>query len=268
VRSPEIEIVDARPAPDHDEHVFSELDLPAVWPYVNPHMLYAKHLGLRGSFRKLKEASDPKLAELEEVIGRIERSGWIRARAMYRFFDASSDGNAVRLSLDGEEQAVLHFPRQVAGERLSLADFVRPASAGGPPDSVALLLTTAGEGVRARAEDLKNRGEYLLCHSLQALAVETAEAAAEWLHEDLRRQWGIGDEPSTSMTDRFQARYHGKRYSPGYPAWPDLADQTTIFRLLPGGKVGIELTDGSMMDPEASVSALVLHHPQARYFAV
>jgi 5-methyltetrahydrofolate--homocysteine methyltransferase len=268
VRSAEVEIVDARPAPDHDEHVLSELDLSAVWPYVNPHMLYAKHLGLRGSFRKLKEAGDPKLAELEEVIGRIERSGWIRARAMYRFFDASSDGNSVRLSLDGKEQAVLHFPRQVAGERLSLADFVRPASAGGPPDSVALLLTTAGEGVRARAEDLKNRGEYLLCHSLQALAVETAEATAEWLHEDLRRQWGIGDDPSTTMTDRFQARYHGKRYSPGYPAWPELADQTTIFRLLPGGKVGIELTEGSMMDPEASVSALVLHHPQARYFAV
>ena len=70
------------------------------------------------------------------------------------------------------------------------------------------------------------------------------------------------------MTDRFQARYHGKRYSPGYPAWPELADQTTVFRLLPGGKIGIELTEGSMMDPEASVSALVLHHPQARYFAV
>ena len=268
VRSSEIEVVDARPAPDHEEHVLSDLDLSAVWPYVNPQMLYAKHLGLRGSFRKLKEAGDPRLAELEAVIGRIEESGWIRARAMYRFFDASSEGNSVRLSLGGKEQAVLHFPRQVAGERLSLADFVRPAEAAGPPDSVALLLTTAGEGVRARAEDLKNRGEYLLCHSLQALAVETAEAAAEWLHEDLRRRWGFADDPSITMTDRFQARYQGKRYSPGYPAWPELSDQTTIFRLLPGSKIGIELTDGSMMDPEASVSAIVLHHPQARYFAV
>ena len=113
---------------------------------------------------------------------------------MYRFFDASSDGNSVTPFAGRAEQALLHFPRQVAGERLSLADFVRPASAGGPPDSVALLLTTAGEGVRARAEDLKNRGEYLLCHSLQALAVETAEAAAEWLHEDLRRRWGFPDD--------------------------------------------------------------------------
>ena len=152
--------------------------------------------------------------------------------------------------------------------RHSFSFFVRPASAGGPPDSVALLLTTAGEGIRARAESLKTEGEYLLCHSLQALAVETAEAAAEWLHAELRARWGFPDDDSVTMTDRFQARYRGKRYSPGYPAWPEIADQSTIFRLLPGAKIGIELTEGSMMDPEASVSAIVLHHPQARYFAV
>jgi 5-methyltetrahydrofolate--homocysteine methyltransferase len=168
----------------------------------------------------------------------------------------------------GREEAVFHFPRQVAGERLSLADFVRPATAGGAADSVALLITTAGEGIRARAEELKRNGEYLLCHSLQALAVETAEAVAEWLHAKLRADWGIPDDPSTTMTDRFQSRYRGKRYSPGYPAWPELADQATVFRLLSAGAIGVELTDGSMMDPEASVSALVLHHPQARYFSV
>jgi 5-methyltetrahydrofolate--homocysteine methyltransferase len=138
-----------------------------------------------------------------------------------------------------------------------------------PPaaDSVALFITTAGEGVRAKAEELKNAGEYLLCHALQALAVETAEAAAEWLHARLRAAWGFPDPPETTMLDRFQGRYRGKRYSFGYPACPDLADQATLFRLLDGGKIGVELTEGFMMDPEASVSALVLHHPQARYFA-
>ena len=69
------------------------------------------------------------------------------------------------------------------------------------------------------------------------------------------------------MLDRFQGRYRGKRYSFGYPACPDLGDQVTLFRLLDGNKIGVELTEGFMMDPEASVSALVLHHPQARYFA-
>jgi 5-methyltetrahydrofolate--homocysteine methyltransferase len=156
----------------------------------------------------------------------------------------------------------------VAGERLCLSDFVRPRGAGAPRDSVALFLTTAGEGVRDRAEQLKAAGEYLLCHALQALAVETAEAAAEWLHARLRGAWGFPDPTDLTETDRLQARYRGKRYSFGYPACPELADQVTLFRLLDGRKIGVELTDGYMMDPEASVSALVLHHPQARYFAV
>jgi 5-methyltetrahydrofolate--homocysteine methyltransferase len=69
------------------------------------------------------------------------------------------------------------------------------------------------------------------------------------------------------MMDRFQARYRGKRYSAGYPAWPELSDQTTVFRLVDGRKIGVDLTEGFMMDPEASVSALAVHHPQARYFA-
>ena len=159
------------------------------------------------------------------------------------------------------------FPRQAQGERLCLADYVAPRSAG-RVDSVALLITTAGDGVRARAERLKHEGEYLLCHALQAFALETAEGAAEWIHKRIRERWGITDAPATSQTDLFQARYRGKRYSFGYPACPDLADQETLFRLLPGSRIGVELTEGHMMDPEASVSAIVVHHPLARYFSV
>ena len=265
VRSTEVAVADPTPAPDLEEHVLDELDLAEVWQYLNPHMLYAKHLGLRGSYWKLKEAGDPKLAELERLIAKVQASGWISARAMYRYFPARSDGNTLHLDLPGGGEACFTFPRQVAGERLCLSDFVHPGAA---TDSVALFITTAGEGVRARAEELKTAGEYLLCHALQALAVETAEAAAEWLHRRLRDQWGFPDAPETTMRDRFQARYRGKRYSFGYPACPDLADQATLFRLLDGRKIGVELTEGFMMDPEASVSALVLHHPQARYFAV
>ncbi|MEX1245529.1 MAG: methionine synthase [Thermoanaerobaculia bacterium] len=267
VRSTEVSIAEALPAPDAEEHVLGELDLAEVWPYLNPHMLYAKHLGLRGSYWKLKEAGDPKLAELERVIAKVQAAGWLTARAMYRYFPASSDGNTLHLAVPGGGEACFTFPRQVAGERLCLSDFVHPSAPGPPRDSVALFLTTAGEGVRQRAEDLKAAGEYLLCHALQALAVETAEAAAEWLHRRLREQWGFQDPAETTMRDRFQGRYRGKRYSFGYPACPELADQVTLFRLLDGRKIGVELTEGYMMDPEASVSALVLHHPQARYFA-
>ena len=268
VRSTEVTVADPIPAPDLEEHVLEALDLGEVWEYLNPHMLYAKHLGLRGSYWKLKEEGDPKLAELERLIAKVQASGWISARAMYRYFPAQSDGNTLRLALPGGGEACFTFPRQVAGERLCLSDFVHPGAGPTAADSVALFITTAGEGVRARAEELKSAGEYLLCHALQAVAVETAEAAAEWLHRRLREQWGFPDGPETTMRDRFQARYRGKRYSFGYPACPDLADQSTLFRLLDGRRIGVELTEGFMMDPEASVSALVLHHPQARYFAV
>jgi len=268
VRSENVPSVEPLRPPDLEEHVLADLDLEEIWKYVNPHMLYAKHLGLRGSYRKLKEAGDGKLAELEAVIDSVKEAGWIRARAMYRFFEASSEGNSLHVLCGNRPLASFAFPRQVMGERLCLADFVVPRSDGGPPDSVAFLITTAGEGIRGRVEDLKARGEYLLCHCLQALAVETAEAAAEWLHRVIRERWGFPDPPETTMTDRFQAHYRGKRYSPGYPACPDLADQAIIFRLLPGGKIGVDLTEGFMMDPEASVSALVVHHPHARYYAV
>ena len=266
VRSAEIPPAEPLAAPSREEHVLPELDLAEVWRYLNPHMLYAKHLGLRGSYAKLKQAGDPRLAELEAVVTRVKEAGWIGARAMYRFFEAYSDGNAIHLLDGGREAAVFHLPRQAAGERLCVADFVAPR--GKTPDTIALLITTAGEGVRARAEELKERGEYLLCHSLQALAVETAEAAAEWVHKKLRACWGIADPPDLTMTDLFQARYRGKRYSFGYPACPDLADQAKLFALLDGRKIGVELTEGFMMDPEASVSAIVVHHPLARYFAV
>ena len=267
IRNPSIEILPPAAAPDFDVHVHPDLTVDGLWPYVNPHMLFSKHLGLRGSYWKLKETGDPKLAELEEVVGRLRRSGWIRPRAIYRYFEAYSDGNSVHLVEDGKPVGSFAFPRQATGERLCLADFVRPREAGVPLDTVALLVTTAGEGIRARAEKLKHEGEYLLCHALQALALESAEGAAEWVHERIREGWGIPDPPETTMMDRFQARYRGKRYSAGYPAWPELADQTTLFRLLPGSQIGVALTEGYMMDPEASVSALVVHHPQARYFA-
>jgi 5-methyltetrahydrofolate--homocysteine methyltransferase len=267
VRNLSIEVLPPVAAPDFEEHVFREIPIDQIWRYVNPHMLYSKHLGLRGSYWKLKEAGDAKLVELEEVTDRIRRAEWIHPRAMYRFFEAYSDGNSLTIVANGADAARFSFPRQATGERLCLADFVRPRGEGEALDTVALLVTTAGEGVRARAEELKREGEYLLCHALQAVAVESAEGAAEWVHQVVRERWGFPDPPETTMMDRFQARYRGKRYSAGYPAWPELADQTTFFRLLDGRTIGVELTEGFMMDPEASVSALVVHHPQARYFA-
>ena len=96
----------------------------------------------------------------------------------------------------------------------------------------------------------------------------TAEAAAEWLHMKLRAAWGFPDPPETTPQDRFAARYHGRRYSFGYPACPDLGGQRALFAALQPEEIGVHLTEGDMMEPEASVSALVFHHPDAKYFGV
>jgi len=143
---------------------------------------------------------------------------------------------------------------------------VRPVGKG--TDYVCFFVTTTGEGIRTRAEELKQKGEYVLSHTLQAVAIETAEGFAEKLHRDIRTWWGFPDAPDLSMNDRFKAKYQGVRVSFGYPACPNLADQRKLFGLLKPEEIGVQLTEGDMMDPEASVSALVFHHSQAEYFSV
>jgi 5-methyltetrahydrofolate--homocysteine methyltransferase len=252
--------------PDLDRHV-AELDLDKVWEYLNPQMIYGKHLGLKGSVTRLREEGDPKLAKLEAVMDELKdvaRHGAMKARAVWRFFPAEADGNRVTLRDpdSGEPVAVWDFPRQSREGGLSLADYVLPG------DHVALFVTTSGEGIRERVEAWKHQGEYLKSHAFAALALETAEAAAEWLHACLRKRWGLPDAPDLPLEDKLAARYRGKRYSFGYPACPDLAFQRELFHALRPEEIGVHLTEGDMMDPEASVSALVFHHPDARYFGV
>jgi 5-methyltetrahydrofolate--homocysteine methyltransferase len=252
--------------PDLDRHV-ADLDLDKVWEYLNPQMVYGKHLGLKGSVKRLREEGDPKLAKLEAVMEDLKdlaRAGGIKARAVWRFFPAEADGNRVTLR-DPETGGVVatwDFPRQARDGGLSLADYVLPG------DHVALFVTTAGEGIRERVEEWKHQGEYLKSHAFAALALETAEAAAEWLHACLRKRWGFPDPEDLPVEDKLSARYRGKRYSFGYPACPDLAFQGELFKALRPEEIGVHLTEGDMMDPEASVSAMVFHHPDARYFGV
>ena len=130
-----------------------------------------------------------------------------------------------------------------------------------------MFVTSIGPGVRGLAEQWKTEGKLLDSHILQALALEGAESFAELLHQQIRQMWGFGDPPGLSYQDLFRAQYHGRRFSFGYPACPRLEDQEQLFRLLNvTSAIGVELTEGFMMDPESSVSALVLHHPDARYF--
>jgi 5-methyltetrahydrofolate--homocysteine methyltransferase len=259
--------VDVPAPPDLERHVLRGVPLTHLFPYLNVQMLYGKHLGLRGPVPRLLEERDPKALELQEVVDTLKaeaaRDALLAADGVYRWYRARATDETLTLyEGPGEVAARFTFPRQPAGERLCLADWVRPDV----DDYVALFAVTCGAGVRERAAAWKERGEYLRSHALQALAIETAEAFAEWLHARLRTLWGFPDPPEMSIADKLKARYRGLRVSFGYPACPDLADQATLWRLLRPDEIGIALTEGYMMDPEASVSALVFHHPLAKYF--
>jgi 5-methyltetrahydrofolate--homocysteine methyltransferase len=255
--------------PDLDLHVLRRVPLAHLYPYLNLQMLLGKHLGVKGSVARLLAEGDPTTVEINAVIEGLEREaaahGWIEANALYRFFEARSSGNDLILYGEGREAARFHFPRQRGGDRLCLSDYVR-AAASGEPDYVALFAVTCGAGVRQLAERWKEEGEYLRSHAIQALAIELAEALAEMLHARLRTQWGFPDPPGMALEDKLKARYQGLRVSFGYPACPNLADQRILFDLLEPAQIGLALTEGFMMDPEASVSALVFHHPEAKYF--
>ncbi len=259
-RSTRVRILPPLSAPYPDRKVIAVPNLTEVWSYINPQMLYGKHLGFKTNFERALAARDPKALELNAAIEEVksEAKKFMKIKAVWQFFPATPEGNAIKLP-----GHTFTFPRQRKPDGLSLADYLAPTG-----DSLALFVVTAGTGIIERANDFKARGEFLKSHALQALALETAEAAAEWIHRRLREDWGFPDPADMTMLDRFTTKYRGRRYSPGYPACPALEDQAGIFKLLRPEETGVNLTEGFMMEPEASVSALVFHHPDATYFGV
>ncbi|MEZ5352595.1 MAG: methionine synthase [Bryobacteraceae bacterium] len=255
-------------APYLDRRVRTIPNLQEVWSYINPFMLYGRHLGFKGNFEKMLADRDPKALALYHDVEQVkaEAAAFMKVRAVWQFFPVERDGNAIRL-LDESASRVIHtfeFGRQPRENGLCLSDYI--LGDGGKRDHIALFVVTAGEGIRERSEQAKEAGQYLKAHALQALAIETAEGAAEYVHRRLREEWGFPDPPEMTMQQRFTSRYQGKRYSFGYPACPNLDDQAGIWKLLEPGEIGVSLTEGMMMEPEASVSAIVFHHPDCAYF--
>jgi 5-methyltetrahydrofolate--homocysteine methyltransferase len=237
-----------------------EIPLADVFPSLDLNTLFRLHWGLRKidereRRRLLAEQFMPLLEELKAEA--IER-GWLQGLAAYGYFPAVADGEALLL-LDpkdpkGEDElARLEFPRQPGGERLCLSDYFQPA--GGRPDLVALQAVTVGRAVEQLYERLERDGEYSRGLFVRGLASSTAEALAEVVHRRVRKELRLGPD-------------QGKRYSWGYPACPDLAQQAPILRLLGAERLGLGLTAGDQLDPEHSTVALVVHHPEAKYFAV
>jgi 5-methyltetrahydrofolate--homocysteine methyltransferase len=259
------------PAPYLDRRVRDLPHLTELWSYINPFMLYGKNLGYKGNFERGLAEHDPKAMELFHNVEEVkqEAARFMKAKAVWQFFEAERDGNDIRLFNPGADTPIhtFRFGRQRRQDGLCLSDYILNSELDGRRDHLALFVVTAGECIRERAEAWKQEGEYLKSIAIQALATETAEGTAEWLHRRIREDWGFPDPPTTTMQDRFTSKYHGKRYSFGYPACPNMEDQQGLFQLLRPEEIGVRLTEGMMMEPEASVSALVFHHPDCAYFS-
>ncbi|CAH0121158.1 MULTISPECIES: methionine synthase [unclassified Paenibacillus] len=274
VRSDVSQDVPVSVPPDLDRHILRDYPLGHIIPYVNMQMLLGHHLGLRGSVEKLLAAGDPKALELKETVDGMLQEAMakhtIQAHGMYRFFPAQSSGNDIIVYDPQDRSKVLKtfsFPRQHVEPFLCLADYLKPIESG-VMDYVGFMVVTAGHGVREQANALKEQGDYLRSHAIQAVALEVAEGFAERLHHMMRDIWGFPDPQDMTMKQRLGARYRGMRVSFGYPACPNLEDQALLFDLMKPDDIGVHLTDGYMMEPEASVSAMVFAHPQAHYFNV
>lgn len=277
-RSSTVKDLESPPQPqDYLRHIIKNTPIESIWKFINPLMLYGRHLGIKGSVvRKLGTAEiktlEPKAHEIwqavEEVKDQYKNTPYMQPQAVYQFFRATGDANTLTIWDEAGKFKLTEFgfPRQKKEDGLCLSDYVsRDLS---KKDSVVLFAVTVGRQIRELAEEMKSKGDYLKSHIIQALALESAESYAEFLHSQLRKNWGFPDSPEMTMMERFQAKYRGKRYSFGYPACPRLDDQTQLFQLLKPEDIGIQLTDGFMMDPEASVSAIAFHHPDAVYFSV
>ncbi|MGP1906589.1 methionine synthase [Metabacillus sp. JX24] len=257
---------------DCRRHIIKDFNLQHLIPYINMQMLIGHHLGLKGKVKEMLKNNDPKAVALKETIDELLKQGeaekWFEPAAVYQFFPAVSEGNSLHI-LDPEteeKRQTFDFPRQSKLPHRCISDYVRPD--GGKRDYVSFFAVTAGKKVREIANRFKEQGDYLKSHVVQALALELAEGLAERTHQLIRDQWGFPDPPDFTMDQRFSAKYQGQRFSFGYPACPNLDDQAKLFDLIRPEDIGVNLTEGFMMEPEASVTAIVVAHPEARYFNV
>ena len=243
--------------------VIRDVPIDEIFDLLDLDELYRLQWGARGSGEQYHSTVKK---EFEPVLGRLKKdaktNGWIKPQVVYGYFPAQSRGNDVIIydpaaySSDGgslREIARFHFPRMVGRERLCLADYVRSVDSG-DVDVVPLQVVTVGDEATKRFEELQSKNEYSEAFYSHGLSVEAAEAVAEWSHRRIQKELGV---PS------------GKRYSWGYGACPDLDDHATVFKLLPAKEaLGMDLTEAFQLLPEQSTAAVVIHHPEAKYYAV
>src|SRR5262245_14753710 len=268
-----------RPAPDvpsapfWGSRVVSDIRAEDVFPYLNERTLFSTQWQFRKNNvppaeyeRQMREVAYPALERLKRLC--LEEK-ILRPAVAYGFFPCAGEGNdLVVYEPDGKTERVrFTFPRQDFGDFLCLSDYFRPGD-GAATDVVAFTAVTMGDEVSRRAKEYFDTDRYTDYLYLHGLGVEAAEALAEYFHKRVREEWEIAGDDSPVVQKLFKKHYRGCRYSFGYPACPNLEDQARLFDLLGPERIGLRLSEQFQLEPEQSTTALVVHHPQAKYFNV
>jgi 5-methyltetrahydrofolate--homocysteine methyltransferase len=258
--------------PFYGSRVVKGIALADYASYLDERATFMGQWGLRGS-RGGKGPSYEELVETEgrprlrEWLARIQAEGIMNAAVVYGYFPCVSKGDdLIVLTEDGAERCRFTFPRQRRDRRLCLADYFR-AEESGETDVVAFHVVTMGSHVSEVTGELFARNAYREYLELHGLSVQLTEALAEMWHARVREELGIDGDDAPDLTGILKQRYRGERYSFGYPACPNLEDQTKIVALLQPERIGVTLSEEYQLHPEQSTSAIVVHHPEATYFA-
>jgi 5-methyltetrahydrofolate--homocysteine methyltransferase len=258
--------------PFYGSRVVEDIDLDEVLAFVNETALFKGQWQFKQG-RMPPEEYQSLVAEkvrpiYEELKARSKREKLLVPKVVYGYFRCQSEGNDLIIYDESQnERTRFTFPRQPSGKHFCLADFFA-SRASGRMDVVAFHLVTVGRRATEHAQELfksDNYSDYLYFHGL---SVEAAEALAEFWHKRIREELGIAGADSPQLAKLFHQQYQGSRYSFGYPACPDLEDQAKLFDLLEPGRIEVELSEEFQLEPEQSTSAIIVHHPEAKYFNV
>ncbi|MBI4711479.1 MAG: methionine synthase, partial [Candidatus Omnitrophica bacterium] len=252
--------------------ILKNLRMQDVFPWVNKIALYRAQWQFKQGDRTPREFELYLQENVEPLFERFQaqtvREKILDPKVIYGYYKCYSEGNDL-VVLDGSAQSELTrftFPRQSREPYQCIADFFRPK--GGELDVVAFHAVTVGKRASEVEQKLFKANKYAEYLYLHGLSVEAAEALAEYTHLLIRRDLGIDKQDKRKKEEIFRQGYQGSRYSFGYPACPNLEDQKKLFHLLPAEKIGITLSEAFQMAPEQSTSAIIVHHPQAKYFSV
>jgi 5-methyltetrahydrofolate--homocysteine methyltransferase len=255
--------------------VIGRVPLKTLVPYLNERMLYQLQWGYRKDGKSLDQFKEWSKKELRPILNRMLTTAAeqeiLTPQAVYGYWKCAADGNDVILYQEDGKSEVARFtlPRQRKQDGECIADFFRDVSHGpADRDVIGLQVVTMGQKASDIAREWFAENRYQDYLYLHGLGVEMAEAMAEYVHKRIRVELGFSSEDDRDMEKMLQQGYHGSRYSFGYPACPKLEDQDQLLKLLDAKQIGIELSDESQLHPEQSTSAIVVHHPRAKYFSV